>query len=186
GLKEASETISGKSIYEDEKTQKFASEIIKHISEFLPKSVKSERRLLPSALPCAEASERLAKQDIERFGVAKVRFQGTREKPHYTSYSKISLQKWETQSRILAIEKELYNQLTGGNLTVLDLGEAEYTPETLLSFTKKLAEDYKLRFFTYNRQLTHCNQCHKSWLGTLQKCPICGSVSTLTAFTSFQ
>ncbi|MEM1563288.1 MAG: anaerobic ribonucleoside-triphosphate reductase, partial [Candidatus Bathyarchaeia archaeon] len=133
GLKEASETISGKSIYEDEKTQKFASEIIKHISEFLPKSVRGERRLLPSALPCAEASERLARQDIERFGVAKVRFQGTREKPHYTSHSKISLQKWEAQSRILAIEKELYNQLTGGNLTVLDLGEAEYTPETLLS-----------------------------------------------------
>ncbi|MEM3788340.1 MAG: anaerobic ribonucleoside-triphosphate reductase [Candidatus Bathyarchaeia archaeon] len=186
GLKEASETLSGKNIYEDERAQKFAFEIVKHVLEFLPKSGKRERRLLPSALPCADASERLAKQDIERFGVAKVRFQGTREKPHYSAYSQINLQNWETQSKILAVEKELYEQLVGGNLTVLELGNAEYTPETLLSFTKKLVEDYKLEIFTYNRNLTHCSHCCKSWFGTLQKCPLCGSVGTLTAFKRFE
>lgn len=186
GLKEASESLSGKSIYEDQKAQNYVSEIIKNIFEFLTKSGRHERRLLPSALPCADASERLAKQDIERFGVAKVRFQGTREKPHYSAYSQINLQNWETQSKILAFEKGLYEPLGGGNLTVLELGEAQYTRETLLSFTKKLVEDYKLRFFTYNRNLTHCSQCRKSWFGTLKKCPMCGSVGTLTAFTRFQ
>ncbi len=185
GLKEASEALSGKSIYEDASSQRLAHEIVKNVLEFLPKSGGRERRLLPSALPCADASERLAKQDIERFGVARVRFHGTREKPHYSAYSQINLQNWETQSRVLAVEKELYEKLVGGNLTVLELGEAEYKPETLLSFTKKLVEDYKLRFFTYNRSLTHCSQCHKSWLGTIQKCPACGSVGTLTAFTRF-
>ncbi|MEM4713516.1 MAG: anaerobic ribonucleoside-triphosphate reductase [Candidatus Bathyarchaeia archaeon] len=185
GLKEASEALSGKSIYEDEKTQKFASEIIKHVLEFLPKSGRREKRLIPSALPCAVASERLAKQDIERFGIAKVRFQGTREKPHYSIYGRINLQNWETQSKILAIEKELYDPLAGGSLTVFELGETEYTSETLLSFTKKLVEDYKLWFFTYNRNLTHCSQCRKSWFGMLQKCPICSSVGTLTTFKRF-
>ncbi|MEM3464708.1 MAG: anaerobic ribonucleoside-triphosphate reductase [Candidatus Bathyarchaeia archaeon] len=186
GLKEASETPSGKSLYEDEKAQRFASEIIKNVLEFMPKSGKRERRLLPSALPCADASERLAKQDIERFGIAKVRFQGTREKPHYSSYSRINLQNWETQSKILAIEKRLYEPLVGGNPTVMELGNAEYTPEMLLSFTKKLIEDYRLEFFTYNRDLTHCSQCRKSWFGKLQKCPICGSVGTLVVFTRYQ
>ncbi|MEM3580968.1 MAG: anaerobic ribonucleoside-triphosphate reductase [Candidatus Bathyarchaeia archaeon] len=185
GLKEASETPSGKSLYEDEKAQRFASEIIKNVLEFMPKSGKRERRLLPSALPCADASERLAKQDIERFGIAKVRFQGTREKPHYSSYSRINLQSWETQSKILAIEKGLYKPLVGGNLTVLELGEAEYASETLLSFTKKLVEEYKLIFFTYNRNLTYCSQCRKSWFRKLQKCPICGSMSTLTTLPRF-
>ncbi|MEM3874055.1 MAG: anaerobic ribonucleoside-triphosphate reductase [Candidatus Bathyarchaeia archaeon] len=185
GLKEASEILSGKSIYEDEKAQRFASEIVKHVLEFLPKSGKRERRLLPSALPCADASERLAKQDIERFGVAKVRFQGTREKPQYSSYSQIDLQNWENQSKILTVEKGFYEPLAGGSLIVLELREAQYTPETLFSFTKKFVEDYTLRFFTYNRNLTHCSQCRKSWFGTLQKCPMCGSVSTLTAFTRF-
>ncbi|MEM2466364.1 MAG: anaerobic ribonucleoside-triphosphate reductase [Candidatus Bathyarchaeia archaeon] len=186
GLKEASEALSGKSIYEDEKVQRFASEIIKNIAEFLPKSGRSERRLLPSALPCADASERLAKQDIERFGVAKVRFQGSREKPHYSSCSRINLQNWEVQSKILAVEKGLYEPLVGGNLTVVELGNGEYTPDTLLSFTKKFVEDYKLGFFTYNRDLTYCSQCRKSWFGKLQKCPICGSVGTLAAFTRYQ
>ncbi|MEM2547193.1 MAG: anaerobic ribonucleoside-triphosphate reductase, partial [Candidatus Bathyarchaeia archaeon] len=185
GLKEASEILSGKSIYEDEQAQRFASEIVKHVLEFLPKSGKRERRLLPSALPCADASERLAKQDIERFGVAKVRFQGTREKPRYSSYSQIDLQNWENQSKILTVEKGFYEPLAGGSLIVLELREAQYTPETLFSFTKKFVEDYTLRFFTYNRNLTHCSQCRKSWFGTLQKCPMCGSVSTLTAFTRF-
>ncbi len=185
GLKEASEVLTGKSIYEDGKAQRFASEIVKHVLEFLPRSGRRERRLLPSALPCANVSERLAKQDIERFGIAKVRFQGVREKPRYSSYSRISLQKWEVQSKFLAVEKELYEPLAGGNLIVLELGEADYTPETLLSFTKKLVEDFKLGFFTYNRDLTYCSQCGKSWFGTLQKCPMCGSVGTLTILTRF-
>jgi len=185
GLKEASEALSGKSLYEDESPQKLASEIVKGVLDFLSKSGRRERRLLPSALPCADASERLAKQDIERFGVAKVRFLGTREKPYYSAYSQINLQNMEKQSRILAIEKELYAPLVGGNLTVLELGEVEYAPEALFSLTKKLTEDYKLKFFTYNRNLTYCSQCHKTWFGTLQKCPMCGSVGTLTAFTRF-
>ncbi|MEM2250301.1 MAG: anaerobic ribonucleoside-triphosphate reductase [Candidatus Bathyarchaeia archaeon] len=185
GLKEASETPSGKSLYEDEKTQRFASKIIENVLEFFPRSGTREKRLLPSALPCADASERLAKQDIERFGIAKVRFQGIREKPHYSSYSRINLQNWETQSKILAIEKGIYEPLVGGNLTVLELGEAEYASETLLSFTKKLVEEYKLIFFTYNRNLTYCSQCRKSWFKKLQKCPICGSMSTLTTLPRF-
>ena len=186
GLREASETLSGKSLYEDESPQRLAFEIVKKVLEFIPKSGRRERRLLPSALHYTDVSERLAKQDIERFGVARVRFHGTREKPYYSTYSRINLQNWEKTSRILAVEKELYASLVGGNLTVLELEQAEYAPEALFSFTKKLVEAYKLGFFTYNRCLTYCSQCHKTWFGTLQKCPICGSVGTLTAFTRFQ
>jgi anaerobic ribonucleoside-triphosphate reductase len=184
GLKETSETIGGKSIYEDENSLNFASKIVKHVLEFLPRG-RHEGRLLPSALPWTDASERLAKQDIERFGVAKVRFLGTREKPYYSASGRISLQNLEIPAKILAVEKELYEPLSGGNLTVLELSDAEYTSETLFSITKKLVENYKPRLFTYNRNLTHCSQCRKSWFGALQKCPQCGSVSTLTAFKRF-
>jgi len=185
GLKEATEVISGKSMYEDANTQRLAHEIVNNVLEFTLKSGRREGRLLSSALPCTDASERLAKQDIERFGVARVRFHGTREKPYYSVYSRINFQNWETQLKVLAVEKELHKPLAGGNLTVLELEEAAHTPETLLSFTKKLVEDYKLRFFMYNRNLTYCSQCHRSWFGNLQKCPMCGSVGTLTAFTRF-
>jgi anaerobic ribonucleoside-triphosphate reductase/predicted transcriptional regulator len=184
GLKEASETLGGKSIYEDENSLNFASKIVKQVLEFIPRG-RRERRLLPSASPSADASERLAKQDIERFGVAKVRFLGTREKPYYSAFGRISLQNLEIPAKILVVERELYKPLVGGNLTVLELGDTEYTPETLFSLTKRLIENYKLELFTYNRNLTYCSQCRKSWFGTLQKCPECGSVGTLTAFTRF-
>lgn len=186
GLTEAAEAFSGKSIYEDENSLKFAVETAKYVSEFLSKSDRrGERRLSASVLPFLEASERLARQDIERYGVAKVRFRGTREKPYYTAFSRISLQNMENSMKVLAVEKELYGSLSGGGLTVIELGEAEYTPETLLSATRKLIENYETEIFTYNRNITYCSHCHKDRFGILRKCPSCGSVSTLTVFKRY-
>ncbi|MEM3704192.1 MAG: anaerobic ribonucleoside-triphosphate reductase, partial [Candidatus Bathyarchaeia archaeon] len=132
-----------------------------------------------------EASERLARQDIERFGIARMRFLGTREKPLYSAFSKISTQNGEIPAKALTVERELYEPFTGGNLTVVELGDSEYTPDTLFSLTKKLVENYKIRFFTYNRNLTYCSQCRESWFDMLSKCPSCGSVSTLTFFKRY-
>lgn len=185
GLKEALEVLTGKSIYEDESSLKLASEILRNASDFLSKSGRREKRLLLSALPCVEASERLAKQDIERFGLAKVRFLGTREKPYYSTFSRINLQNVEIPTKILAIDKELCEPLLGGNLIVFELGSKEYTPETLFSLTRKIVENYDLGFFTYSRNMTYCSQCRKSWFGTIYKCPMCGSVNTLTTLTRF-
>ena len=186
GLEETAEAFTGKGIYEDENALKFAVETLNYASEFLSKSDRRrDKRLLPSALPSLEASERLAKQDIERFGVAKVRFQGTREKPYYSTFGRVSIQNLEASLKALAVGKELYGLFAGGNLTVIELGEAECPPETLFSLTRRLVENYGVEFFTYNRNLTHCSHCKRTMFGALHKCPSCGSVDTLTVFKRY-
>ncbi|MEM2394483.1 MAG: anaerobic ribonucleoside-triphosphate reductase [Candidatus Bathyarchaeia archaeon] len=187
GLGEAAETLNGKSVYEDEDAFKFAMETLKYVSDFTLKAEKRrEKRLRSSILPLQEASERLARLDIERHGVLKVRFQGTREKPHYSTFSRINLQEGEKFLKTLMVERDLHRLLNGGSLIVLGLGDAKYEPQELLSTTKKLVENYGIEFFTYARSLTYCLQCKKSWFGRLPKCPSCGAVSTLAFFNRYE
>ncbi|MEM2911869.1 MAG: anaerobic ribonucleoside-triphosphate reductase [Candidatus Bathyarchaeia archaeon] len=185
GLMEAAEVFSGKNIYQDENAFRFALDAAKEISDFVFKAGKREKRLLLSILPFIEASERLARIDVERYGVSKVRFFGTREKPYYSTFSRINIQEGEKLSKTLAVEKEMRKLFNGGSLTVVELGDAEYDPNELLSLTRKLAENYEVEFFTYNRNLTYCLNCQRSWFGLLRKCPSCGAASTLTAFKGF-
>ncbi|MGB9854290.1 MAG: anaerobic ribonucleoside-triphosphate reductase, partial [Candidatus Bathyarchaeales archaeon] len=186
GLEEAAEAFHGKSIYEDGNAFKLALETAKYVSDFAFKADKrSEKRLLPSALPFIEASERLAKMDIERYGVSKVRFLGTRENPYYSTFSKIIIQDGEKFSKALMVEKEINGLLNGGSLTVVELGDTPHESSELLSLSRKLVENYEVDFFTYNRNLTYCLNCKRSWFGLLHKCPSCGAATTLTTFKRY-
>ena len=69
-----------------EEARSFAEETIQAILAFKQKiGRKYGKRLYPVMLGNAEAAERLAQLDIDRFGVAKVKFSGTREKPYYST-----------------------------------------------------------------------------------------------------
>jgi len=186
GLKEATEAFHGKSISEDEKTIEFTEEIVQSILAFTQKIGRRRgRRLFPAILPDFEASERLVLWDIERYGIAKVRFSGTREKPFYSTISRLTLQEGKIPREFLAFERKLWGLHAGGNLTVIELGEVEHKPDELMSLTKQIAEDYNVEFFTYNRKLSYCVNCRRNWFGILHKCPSCGSTDTLTLFDQF-
>jgi anaerobic ribonucleoside-triphosphate reductase len=180
GLKEAAEAFCRKSIFEDEKPLKFAEEITRYILDFMRKVGKRRRkRLLPAILPSHEASKRLVRLDIERYGIAKVRFSGTREKPFYSTVSRLNLQNKESYLEPLKLEKKLHGLHAGGNLTIVELVEGEHKPDELMSLTRRFVEKYGIEFFTYNRNLTYCTNCKRSWFGLLHKCPSCGATSTL-------
>lgn len=186
GLKEAAEGLYGKDLYEDGKILEFAEEITRYISDFTRKIGRSRgKRLLPAVLPSFEASKRLARLDIERYGVAKVRFLGTRKEPFYSTVSKLTLKDGEIPLKSLKFEKKLNKVCNGGNLTIIELGEDRYKPDELMSLTKRVVEKYAVDFFTYNRNLTYCMSCKKSWFGLLHKCPRCGVTSTLKTFNRF-
>jgi len=186
GLKESVEAFYEKSIRDSEKTLDFAEEIIQNIQTSTHRiSRKRRKRLSPAILPDFEASERLVQLDIERYGIAKVRFSGTREKPFYSTVSKVILQDGKIPIESLAFERKISRLHVGGNLTVIELGEVEYKSDELMSLTKQIFESYKMEFFTYNRKLTYCINCRRSWFGLLHKCPSCGSVGTLTVFDRF-
>ena len=188
GFREAIEAFTGKSINSEE-SRKFAEETIVNLLAFRQKiGRKYGKRLYPVILGSSEASERLAQLDIERYGVAKVKFSGTREKPYYSTAIRLQVKAAELlsiQTEMLETAKRWKGLNAGGNLNIIELEDTQYTPETLMNLTLRLMENPSIEFFTYNRIVSFCDNCKKNWFGTLHKCPSCGSMSTLTTFDRF-
>jgi anaerobic ribonucleoside-triphosphate reductase len=188
GFREAVEAFYEQSISHEE-SLKFAEELVQTLIAFKYKfSRRHGKRLFPAVLRSFEASVRLAQLDVEKYGVAKVKFSGTREKPFYSTTKRLSLQVGNfpyVSSESLEIEKKLKGLNDGGGLSIIELENGDYKPEDLMKFTERVVESQSLEFFTYNRITTYCDNCKKSWVGALHKCPSCGSMSTLTMFDRF-
>ncbi len=187
GLRETAETFFGKSVYEDEKALAFVEEVAQQALDYTHKIGRRHgKNVSLAALPNFEASGRLAQLDIERYGIAKVRFSGTREKPFYSTAGRLILKDDKILPMSLIAEQKLSAlQTAGGYITVVELGDIEHKPEALMSLTKQIFENDCIEFFTYNRKLIYCGNCRKSWFGISQKCPTCGAISTLTVFDQF-
>ena len=188
GFRESVETFCEKNINHEESV-KFAEEIVQNVLTFKRKlGRKHGKRLFSAVLRSLEASERLAQLDIEKYGIAKVKFSGTREKPYYSTTKRLNLEVGNfpyIPAESLEIEQKLKDLNAGGSLNIIELESNKYTPEELMNLTKHLIKNQDLDFFTYNRINTYCDNCKKSWFGVLHKCPSCGSMSTLTTFDRF-
>lgn len=188
GLQEAAENFCQKDLTHEE-TSKFAEEIVKNILGFKHKfGKKYGKRLFPTILCSPEASGRLARLDIEKYGVAKVRFSGTRDKPFYSTTKRLNLAVGNfpyIPAEALEAEQKLKGLSAGGTLHIIEMANNECKPEGLMQLTEQLIKNQGLEFFTYNHVSTYCDNCRKSWVGMLHKCPSCGSISTLTTFDRF-
>jgi ribonucleoside-triphosphate reductase (formate) len=188
GFKEAVEAFTEKS-FNSEEGRKFTEEIIQTLLAFKQKiGRKHGRRLYPVILGNAEASERLAQLDVERYGVAKVKFSGTREKPYYSTVQRLQVKAAEPlgiPTEGLEAMQRLKGLNAGGNLNIVELENVEYKPEALMDLTRRLIESGAVEFFTYNRLISFCDNCKKNFFGTLHKCPNCGSMSSLSTFYRF-
>lgn len=185
GFKEAVEAFCEKDMGADEKSLEFVGETVQTATSFTEKIGKRRReRLFSAVLPDFEAAERLAQLDVERYGVAKVRFSGTREKPFYSTVNRLFIQGGKVSLNTVIIDK-LRGLNAGGGLSVIELGEAEYRPEELMFITEQIVEGGNIEFFTYDRRMTYCTNCKRSWFSMLPKCPSCGTVGTLTTFDRF-
>jgi len=188
GFQEAVEKLSGKKI-ESIESQKFAKEIIKNVLRFKRKiGRKYGKRLFPAILPNSEASKRLAEMDIEKFGVAKVKFSGTRFNPFFSSSMRIELKKEQLNIKFesLQINKELSYLNSGGCLYIIDLTDRKSNYKELINVTKNLIKNKWVELFIYNRNISFCKNCKKTWQVEIQKCPSCRSLSTMRNFDRFQ
>lgn len=183
GLREAIESFYGKNLKECEMKTEFIEEMRKTIQASTRKVGK--RHLVIGMLPDFEASERLAQLDIERYGIAKVRCSGTRDKPFYASTSKLTFENNKILEENLLFEKNLHETLENGTLTVIELDNMAHDPQELLLLTKQIFENYNIKFLTYSRKTTYCVSCKKTWFGLLRKCPSCSSIGTLRFFDRF-
>jgi ribonucleoside-triphosphate reductase len=189
GFREAVETFTQKDVNSEE-GRRFAEETIRTVLAFKQKvGRKYGKRLYPVMLGDHEAAERLAQLDIEKYGVAKVKFSGTREKPYYSTTRRFQVKVAGETLSLPTDQVETAQKMkglnAGGALDVIELEAADYTPEALVDLTRRLIENQSFEFFTYNRVVSYCDNCKKNWLGTLHKCPTCGSMSTLTTFNRF-
>ncbi len=188
GFWESVESFCEKNLSHEESI-KFAEEIVKNVLTFRRKIGRRHgKRLFPVVLRSLEASERLAQLDIEKYGIAKVKFSGTREKPYYSTTKRLNLEVGNfpyIPAKSLEIEQKLKGLNAGGSLNIIELESNKYKPEELMNLTEHLIKYQDLEFFTYNRINTYCDNCRKSWFGVLHKCPSCGSMSTLTTFDRF-
>jgi ribonucleoside-triphosphate reductase len=188
GFREAIESFTEKSINSEE-CRKFGDEIIQNILAFKQKvGRKHGKRLYLTILADPEASERLAQLDVEKFGIIKVKYSGTREKPYYSTVKRFqvrSIDTLSTSTEAFEMAQKMKGLNAGGTLDIIELEGAEFKPEALMDLTKRLIEKQYTEFFTYSRIISYCDNCQKSWFGTLHKCPSCGSMSALTTFDRF-
>jgi anaerobic ribonucleoside-triphosphate reductase len=188
GFTEAVESFCGKNLSHEETVQ-FAEELVQNVVAFKRKlSRRHGKRLFPTVLCSLESSVRLAQLDIEKYGVAKVKFSGTRDSPFYSTTKRLHLKHGDfpyVPSEALELEHKLKGLNAGGSLSIIELEDNEYQPEQLMKLTEHLIKNDELEFFTYNRVATYCDSCRKSWFGALHKCPSCGSMGTLTTFDRF-
>ena len=181
GLTEAVEALTGKS-FDTEKTSALAEETAQNITAFINKTGRKRgKHLYPATIPNPEATTRLAQLDIERYGIARVHFSGTKDKPYYSTTDKLTLQNGNITQQPQTTPKTRLTH-AGGTLALIELDETEHEPEQLLSTTRQLLENHNLELFTYNRKTTYCTNCKKTWPGLKHKCPHCNAVSTLTYF----
>ena len=189
GFREAIEAFTLKGVNSEE-ARAFAAETIQTVLTFKQRiGRKYGKRLYPVILGNGEAAQRLAQLDIDRFGVAKVKFSGTREKPYYSTIRRFQI---KSVGETLALQTEQLETAqkmkaigAGGTLDIIELEASEYKAEALMDLTRRLIENQYLEFFTYNRTVSYCGNCKKSWFGTLHKCPCCGSMSALATFDRF-
>jgi ribonucleoside-triphosphate reductase len=189
GFREAVEAFTEKSV-NSEAGRSFGEETIQVIFAFRQKiGRKYGKRLYPIILGNSEAGERLAQLDIDKYGVAKVKFSGTREKPYYSTVRRFQVKTADETLSLPTEQLETAQKMkglnAGGTLDVLELEDAEFKAEALMDLTRRLIENKSSEFLTYNRTISFCDNCKKSWFGTLYKCPSCGSMSTLTTFDRF-
>ncbi len=140
GFMEAVENFTGKKS-DDEKSRIFANEIVQNTIKFKRKlGRKYGKRLFSVFLPSREASKRLARLEVERFGVAKVKFLGTRYNPYFSTSKRIELQSNPSNISAASIqnEKELIKLNYGGCLYIIEIANIK-SAEELFEITQKIS-----------------------------------------------
>jgi anaerobic ribonucleoside-triphosphate reductase len=184
GLNETIQAFFDKPLKLDGETLDFAKKIVSYLSSEIGRySKKPETRAALAMVPAPDAAKRLAELDAERYGWAKVRAQGSREKPFYTDLVALPLSldvSWKDRMRV---EERFHSLTPGGHLAVIPLADEPQNPDELLAVTREVAGNYGVGLYVFNRNIAYCAGCQQVFYGKLEKCPFCGSVNMLQSFS---
>ena len=135
----------------------FALEILDFMRERLADYQEETGNLYNlEATPAEGTTYRFAKEDQKRFpGILQA---GTREAPYYTNSSHLHVGHTDNPLDALDHQDELQTKYTGGTVLHLFLGERLRDWKTARNFVKKVAENYRLPYFTLTPTFSVCRR----------------------------
>ena len=175
GMNEA--TLNAKWIGKDltnAEAQKFAQDVLNHMRERLSDYQEAYGDLYNlEATPAESTSYRLAKHDVKKY--PDIITASEKDKtPYYTNSSHLPVGYTEDIFEALDIQDELQTLYTSGTVFHAFVGEKLPTWQATANLVRKIAENYKLPYYTISPTYSICRD-HGYINGEVYKCPHCGA-----------
>ncbi len=157
----------------DARTQKFAREVLEHMRERLSDYQEQYGDLYNlEATPAESTTYRFAKHDKEQFpDIITANENGT---PYYTNSSHLPVGYTEDIFSALDVQDELQTLYTSGTVFHAFLGEKLPDWQAAANLVRKVAENYKLPYYTMSPTYSVC-ATHGYLTGEQYVCPHCGA-----------
>ena len=155
-----------------EETQRFAKDVLNHMRERLSDYQEEYGDLYNlEATPAESTTYRFAKHDKEQFpDIIPANENGT---PYYTNSSHLPVGYTEDIFSALDVQDELQTLYTSGTVFHAFLGETLPDWKAAATLVRKIAENYKLPYYTMSPTYSVCKN-HGYLTGEQYTCPICG------------
>jgi len=156
----------------DPRAQAFTKDVLNHMRERLSDYQEKYGDLYNlEATPAESTSYRLAKHDVERYPTIRTaNMDGT---PYYTNSSHLPVGYTDDIFSALDIQDELQTLYTSGTVFHAFLGEKLPDWEAAAKLVRKIAENYKLPYYTLSPTYSVCKD-HGYLEGEQPVCPHCG------------
>ncbi len=153
-------------------TQAFAVDVLNHMRERLSDYQEEYGDLYNlEATPAESTTYRFAKHDKEQFpDIITANEHGT---PYYTNSSHLPVGYTEDIFSALDVQDELQTLYTSGTVFHAFLGEKLPSWQAAAALVRKIAENYKLPYYTMSPTYSVCKN-HGYLTGEQFTCPICG------------
>ena len=154
-------------------TQKFTAQVLDHMRNRLSDYQEKYGDLYNlEATPAESTSYRFAQHDKKRFPDIKTAHEGAT--PYYTNSSHLPVGYTEDVFSALDIQDDLQTRYTSGTVFHAFLGEKMPDWRSAASLVRKIAENYKLPYYTLSPTYSVCKE-HGYIAGEVYECPKCGN-----------
>ena len=171
--------LNAKWIGEDmtsEKTQAFTKDVLNHMRERLSDYQEEYGDLYNlEATPAESTTYRFAKHDVARYPDIITAADGDKT-PYYTNSSHLPVGYTSDIFDALDIQDELQTLYTSGTVFHAFLGEKLPDWKATADLVRKIAENYKLPYYTMSPTYSVCRN-HGYIKGEVHTCPQCGDVT---------
>ncbi|NLW78489.1 MAG: ribonucleoside triphosphate reductase [Ruminococcaceae bacterium] len=162
----------------DPAAQQFAKDVLNHMRERLADYQEKYGDLYNlEATPAESTTFRLAKHDISRYPdiITAANDGGT---PYYTNSSHLPVGYTDDIFEALDVQDELQTLYTSGTVFHAFVGEKLPGWQSAAALVKKVAENYKLPYYTLSPTYSICRE-HGYLSGEVYACPHCGATTEI-------